>query len=314
MSKIIVAGAGAFGTALAIAIERPLVLTARNMDQIIATRRSPRLPDVVLPGRLTLDPKPTIGADDILLLAIPMQAMSGYLDTLKGTPKAAIACCKGIELATARGPTDVMAEKLDCPSAILTGPSFATDISQGKPTALTLACADPGMGATLQQALSSDTLRMYLADDPIGAELGGALKNVIAIACGICMGAGLGESARAALMTRGMAETNRLALALGARPETLQGLAGFGDLALTCTSAQSRNYSFGFALGANQTPPEGKTVEGRATAQATLALADKHGIDMPITKVVAGIVADKLTLSEALDALLSRPLKSEQEN
>ena len=311
MSRIIVAGAGAFGTALAIAIERPVTLTARNMDQIIATRRSPRLPDVALPDRLTLDPKPIVNPDDILLLAIPMQAMSGYLEVLEGTPKAAIACCKGIELASARGPTDVMAEALDCPSAILTGPSFATDISQGKPTALTLACKDPRTGGALQNALSSDTLRLYLSDDPIGAELGGALKNVIAIACGICMGAGLGESARAALMTRGMAETNRLALSLGAKPETLQGLAGFGDLALTCTSAQSRNYSFGYALGAKKPPPEGKTVEGRATAQATLALAAKHGIDMPITKVVAGIVSKQITLPQALDALLSRPLKSE---
>ena len=314
MSRIIVAGAGAFGTALALAIERPLTLTARNMGDMIATRRSPRLPDVELPDHIALDPAPRIGPDDILLLAIPMQALSGYLEGLVGTPKAAIACCKGIELDTARGPTDVLAGALDCPSAILTGPSFATDISQGKPTALTLACADPEMGAALQQALSSDTLRLYLSDDPTGAELGGALKNVIAIACGICMGAGLGESARAALMTRGMAETNRLALKLGASPETLQGLAGFGDLALTCTSPQSRNYSFGFALGAGTTPPEGKTVEGRATAQATLKLAAKHGVDMPVTNVVAGLVSGQITMPQALDALLSRPLKSEQED
>lgn len=311
MTKIIVAGAGAFGTALAMAIERPVTLTARNMDDIIATRRSPRLPEVTLPDRITFDPAPQITADDILILAIPMQALSGYLDGLQGTPKAALACCKGIELETARGPSDVMAEKLDCPNAILTGPSFASDISTGKPTALALASQNMQMGVFLQESLSSDTLRLYLSDDPIGAELGGALKNVIAIACGICMGAGLGESARAALMTRGMAETNRLALKLGAKPETLQGLAGFGDLALTCTSAQSRNYSFGHALGAGKAPPEGKTVEGRATAQATLALAEKHGIDMPVTQVVAGIVAGKITLPQALEALLSRPLTSE---
>lgn len=311
MSKIIVAGAGAFGTALAMAIERPVTLTARNMDQIIATRRSARLPDVVLPDRITLNPDPQITNEDMLLLAIPMQALSGYLGQLNGTPKAAVACCKGIELATARGPSDVIAEHLDCPSAILTGPSFANDISAGKPTALVLACRNLQMGAFLQESLSSDTLRLYLSGDPTGAELGGALKNVIAIACGICMGAGLGESARAALMTRGMAETNRLALKLGAKPETLQGLAGFGDLALTCTSAQSRNYSFGFALGAGTPPAEGKTVEGRATAQATLDLAAKHGIDMPVAQVVAGIVAQKITLPQALEALLSRPLTSE---
>ncbi len=205
----------------------------------------------------------------------------------------------------------MLKETLGAPTAVLTGPSFATDISEGKPTALTLACEDGGLGSELQTALTSDTLRLYLSDDPTGAELGGALKNVIAIACGVCMGAGLGESARAALMTRGMAETVRLALKMGAKPETLNGLSGFGDLALTCTSAQSRNYSFGFALGAGQTPPEGKTVEGRATAQATLDVAKNFGVDMPITRVVAGLTAQDLTVPQALSQLLSRPLTSE---
>jgi glycerol-3-phosphate dehydrogenase (NAD(P)+) len=311
MSKIIVAGAGAFGTALALALERPVTLTGRNMDEIIATRRSPRLPDVLLPERMTLTATPDVGPEDILLVAIPMQGMDSYLAGLGAVPRAAIACCKGIELKTTRGPSAVIRDRLGCASAVLTGPSFASDISQGKPTALTLACEDLALGGELQALLSSDTLRLYLSDDPLGAELGGALKNVVAIACGICMGAGLGESARAALMTRGMAETHRLALKLGAKPETLYGLAGFGDLALTCTSAQSRNYAFGFALGAGETPAEGKTVEGRATAQATLDLARAHGLDMPITQVVAGIVGGKLTLAQALDALLSRPLTSE---
>lgn len=311
MSRIIIAGAGAFGTALAIALERPVTLTAREMTSIIATRRSPRLPECVLPDRITLDPTPVLGPEDILLLTIPMQALAGYLATLKGCPKVAIACCKGIELGSGRGPGDVIGQALDCPTAVLTGPSFASDISQGKPTALTLACTQLQLGAELQERLTSDTLRLYLSDDPVGAELGGALKNVIAIACGICMGAGLGESARAALMTRGMAETNRLALKLGAKPETLQGLAGFGDLALTCTSTQSRNFSFGFALGAGQPPAEGKTVEGRATARATLALAAQHDIDMPVTEVVAGLVSEEITLPQALSALLSRPLTSE---
>ena len=311
MSKIIVAGAGAFGTALALALERPVTLTGRNMEEAIATRRSPRLPDVLLPDRMTLTATPDVGPEDILLVAIPMQGMDGYLAGLKAVPRAAIACCKGIELKTTRGPSAVIKDRLGCPSAVLTGPSFASDISQGKPTALTLACEDLALGRELQALLSSDTLRLYLSDDPLGAELGGALKNVVAIACGICMGAGLGESARAALMTRGMAETHRLALKLGAKPETLYGLAGFGDLALTCTSTQSRNYAFGFALGAGEPPAEGKTVEGRATAQATLDLAKAHGLDMPITQVVAGIVGGTITLAQALDALLSRPLTSE---
>ncbi|MCY4179845.1 MAG: NAD(P)-dependent glycerol-3-phosphate dehydrogenase [Litoreibacter sp.] len=311
MSKIFIAGAGAFGTALALAIEKPLTLTARDMSSLVDSRISPKLPGVVLPHRISLEPAPEIGPDDVLLAVIPMQALARYLADKPFRPKASIACCKGIELETMRGPSAVLHEVLDCPTAVLTGPSFASDISQGKPTALTLACADETIGQELQEALTSDTLRLYLSDDPVGAELGGALKNVIAIACGICMGAGLGESARAALMTRGMAETTRLSLKLGAKPETLSGLSGFGDLALTCTSPQSRNFSFGFALGAGEAPEKGKTVEGRATAEATLQLARKHGIEMPITSVVASLISEKLTIQDALAQLLSRPLTSE---
>ena len=311
MNRVIVAGAGAFGTALSLAIDGPVTLTGRDLTAAMKTRTSPRPQGVKLPEHITLDPAPSIEHGDILLLAIPMQAMGDYLATLGATPKAAIACCKGIELSTGRGPSHVIKDALDCPTAVLTGPSFATDIATGKPTALTLACADATLGTELQARLSSETLRLYLSQDPTGAELGGALKNVIAIACGICMGAGLGESARAALMTRGMAETNRLAMKLGAQPETLSGLAGFGDLALTCTSTQSRNYSFGLALGAGDLPQGDKTVEGRATSQATLQLARKHGIDMPITEVVAGMVTGEMTLSEALKSLMRRPLTTE---
>lgn len=311
MTRIVIVGAGAFGTALALAFKTPLTLTGRNMSGLMDSRQSPRLPGTVLPARICLDPSPQVGPNDVLLAAIPMQAMADYLSDTGFQPKAAIACCKGIELETMRGPTAVLSDVLDCPTAVLTGPSFATDISQGKPTALTLACSDGALGKELQALLTSEILRLYLSDDPIGAELGGALKNVIAIACGICMGAGLGESARAALMTRGMAETTRLALKIGAKPETLNGLAGFGDLALTCTSPQSRNYSFGFALGAGQTPDAGKTVEGRTTAEATLKLARKQGVDMPVTKVVAGLIGHKLTVQDALAELLARPLGSE---
>lgn len=311
MSRVVVAGAGAFGTALALAIEGPVTLTGRDLSEAMKTRISPRLPGIALPDRIKLETAPAIGPQDILLLAIPMQAMAHYLGTLQTSPKAAIACCKGIELRTGRGPSHVIGDALDCPTAVLTGPSFAIDIATRKPTALTLASTDAALGAELQARLSSDTLRLYLSTDPIGAELGGALKNVIAIACGICMGAGLGESARAALMTRGMAETNRLAIELGAQPETLSGLAGFGDLALTCTSAQSRNYSFGHALGAGELPPGNKTVEGRATSQATLQLARKHGIEMPVTEVVAGMVTGEMALPDALKSLMRRPLTTE---
>jgi glycerol-3-phosphate dehydrogenase (NAD(P)+) len=218
-----------------------------------------------------------------------------------------------MDVATGLGPTGLIARSCpDTTSAILTGPSFARDIALGLPTALTLACGGEAVGAALQAALSTPTLRLYRSTDPVGAELGGALKNVIAIGCGAVMGAGLGESARAALMTRGFAEMNRLAPALGARPETLAGLSGFGDLALTCTSAQSRNYRYGESLGRGADFDPAITVEGAATARAVLARARALGIDMPVTAAVVALVAGELRVTEAMDMLLSRPLKEER--
>ncbi|WP_394197753.1 NAD(P)H-dependent glycerol-3-phosphate dehydrogenase [Litoreibacter albidus] len=312
MSKITVAGAGAFGSALAVALDmagREVTLVGRNVDAFRSSRDNPRLKGVPIPESITLATNLNVTRDDILLLAVPMQALSGYLEQTRPTPKAAVACSKGVDLASGRGPTAIIDDLLDAPSAILTGPSFAADIARGLPTALVIATRSD-TGADLQETLSTDTLRLYLSDDPIGAELGGALKNVIAIACGICIGAGLGESARAALMTRGMAEMLRMAVAMGAKPETLAGLAGFGDLALTCTSAQSRNFSFGLSLGGKGPAPTA-TTEGRHTARAIVKLAETKGVDMPIAKMVAGMVEGDLTLQQALSLLLSRPLTKE---
>jgi glycerol-3-phosphate dehydrogenase (NAD(P)+) len=182
------------------------------------------------------------------------------------------------------------------------------DIARGLPTALTLATTD---GAVLQELLSTQTLRIYRTDDVVGAELGGALKNVIAIAAGVVIGAGLGDSARAALMTRGYAEMVRLAETLGARPETLAGLSGLGDLVLTCTSPQSRNFRFGHALGAGESFDAKITVEGVSTARAVVKLAASRGLDMPVTAMVNALALGKIALNDAIGQLMSRPLKQE---
>jgi glycerol-3-phosphate dehydrogenase (NAD(P)+) len=314
MTKITVAGAGAFGTALALALDqdgREVTLMGRDMAEVSKTRISARLGDVEIPHSIELTQKLSVGREDILLLAVPMQSLAGFLHATTPAPMAAIACCKGIDLASMQGPTAIIAQELNCPAAVLTGPSFAKDIAAGLPTALTLATDDTKLGGALQEALSTESLRLYLSNDPIGAELGGALKNVIAIACGICMGAKLGESARAALMTRGFAEMQRLAVTLGAQAETLSGLSGFGDMALTCTSAGSRNYAYGFAMGAGETLPEDTTVEGKATAKAVVKLAKAKGTEMPIAKTVVDMLEGHATLDIALAQLLSRPLGKE---
>lgn len=313
MSRVVIAGAGAFGTALALALnhaKRDVTLVGRNVTAL-QTGENPRLPGLSLPADLTITDQLDVTPDDVLLLCIPMQQLAPYLEGRTLAPKAAIACCKGIDLKTGQGPTGLLqncdALQSTARIGILTGPSFAADIARGLPTALTLALSD---GEDIQKTLSTKTLRLYLTEDTTGAEIGGALKNVIAIACGICIGAGLGESARAALMTRGYAELTRLATTLGARPETLVGLSGLGDLALTCTSPQSRNFAFGHAIGARTALPDA-TTEGRATAQATVDLAAKHGLEMPIAKAVSDVIAERKTLQQVLSDLLSRPLTVE---
>ena len=313
-----VVGAGAFGTALAIALARDgrsVTLWARDIGDMAQTRRSPRLPDVTLPDEINITENMVdIAALETVLLAVPAQSLRDVL-TANAThldAKQLVACCKGIDLETLTGPVATIARTLpNAMPAILTGPSFAADIARGLPTALTLACADDTVGQNLQQQLSTGTLRIYRTTDTIGAELGGALKNVIAIACGVAIGASLGDSARAALMTRGFAEMQRLAQILGAEPQTLVGLSGLGDLALTCTSPLSRNYRYGLALGAGTAIDPAMTVEGAATSWAVTRLGRDQGIDLPVCAVVAALTRSEISVETALQNLLSRPLKEE---
>ncbi|WP_299814148.1 NAD(P)H-dependent glycerol-3-phosphate dehydrogenase [uncultured Jannaschia sp.] len=313
-----VAGAGAFGTALAVTLarsDREVRLWGRDaatMAEAARTRRLSRLPDVTLPEAV----RPTGAADDLaacdtLILAIPMQRLAEALDGLPRAPRHAVAACKGVDLVRLHGPTAILrAAWPETRTAILSGPSFAADIARGLPTALSLGCEDPEAGLALQAALSTPTLRLYRTTDVAGVELGGALKNVVAIACGAAIGAGLGESARAALMTRGMAEIMRLAEAMGARRDTLMGLSGLGDLALTCASPASRNFALGLALGRGTAPPEA-TTEGAATATAALHLARPRGIDLPVTRAVDDLVAGRANVEDAMRSLLDRELKDE---
>jgi glycerol-3-phosphate dehydrogenase (NAD(P)+) len=318
---VAIAGAGAFGTALAVALAkngREVTLWARDADAVRTLqkdRMNPRLPGVQLPDYIVISASiDTVYAARIVLLAVPAQALRGFAtDHRSGlSGKMLVACCKGIDLGTLAGPTEIITSEIPTAiPALLTGPSFAADIARGLPTALTIACRNDPAGVSLQEALSTPTLRLYRTTDTTGAELGGALKNVIAIACGACIGAGLGDSARAALMTRGFAEMQRLAMRLGAEPDTLTGLSGFGDLVLTCTSALSRNYSFGLSIGRRESFDRIVTVEGVATSKAVSVLARKLGIDLPITAVVAALCDGNLTISQAMNTLLNRPLKEE---
>lgn len=316
---IAVLGAGAFGTALAIALSkagRDVTLWARDPRDMAKRRENrARLPGIALPEGLAVTGDLALAARaQTLLLAVPMQALAGYAaenaQMLDG--KALVACCKGVDLASGQGPAEILSSA--CPRArvaVLSGPGFAVDIARGLPTALTLAC-NAG-GAPLQKVLSTETLRIYRSRDVVGVELGGALKNVIAIAAGLVIGAGLGESARAALLTRGFAEMNRFAVAQGAAVETLAGLSGLGDLVLTATSEKSRNYAFGLGLGRGgpAAPPSGTTVEGLATARAVAARARAMAIEMPITNMVVAVLEGQKTIEQAREALLARPLKEE---
>jgi len=316
--KIAVAGAGAFGTGLAIALAAngPITLWARDPAQMQLTRENrARLPGFRLPDPVVVTSNINqLFAADAVLLTIPTQKLGVWLrehaKNLAG--KHLIACCKGIDQTTLRGPVALIEALVpNAKAAMLTGPSFAADIAAHLPTALTIACAKSEDGAYLQSILSTPTLRLYRSHDVIGAELGGALKNVIAIACGVCMGAGFGESARAAVITRGFAEMRRIGATLGANPETLTGLSGFGDLALTCTSEASRNYQFGLSIGTAQDFNTSITVEGAATAVSVSNLAKKHDLDLPICSVVAALSKGTITPDVAVATLLSRPLRKE---
>ena len=319
MSGIAILGAGAFGTALAVTLAREgrdVWLWTRDPAHAEDMQRTrvnlARLPRADLPPsvRVTSD---LSGIDaDCVLLAVPAQALGGFLAdhgaALDG--RTLVSCGKGIDRETGLRPSELIARA--CPRArvaALTGPSFAEDIAAGLPTALTLSVAEDG--AALQERLSTGGLRLYLTHDIVGAELGGALKNVIALAAGITIGAGLGESARAAVVTRGFAEITRFAVSEGAAPETLAGLSGLGDLLLTATSPKSRNYAAGLAIGAGRPTARGVTIEGLATAEAVTAIAAARGIDMPLSATIAAVTHRRMTVAEAVDQLMSRPLRKE---
>lgn len=321
-ASVAVVGAGAWGTTLANATARAgraVVLLARDARHIAASRQSPRLPGVTLDAaiRISAEARDAAGAG-VVLLAVPAQALRTALQPLAdvlGDGTVVVACAKGIERGSHRFMTEVIAEEAPRTiPAILSGPSFADDVARGLPTAVTLAAAREEVAAALCQALGSPTFRPYHTTDVRGVEIGGAAKNVLAIAAGIVAGRSLGASALAALTTRGFAELLRFGRACGAQIETLSGLSGLGDLILTCSSPQSRNFSFGVALGQGEgaaTASHGKLAEGAFTAQVLLDIARARGIDMPITAAVAAILGGRIDVDGAIQTLLARPFKAE---
>ncbi len=319
--RIAVVGAGAWGTALANVIARAgrtVLLAARHRaaaDLLAKRRESPRLPGLQIDARVEIAPVgPELARYDAILLAVPSQetrAAAGAIAPAlrRGTP--VIACAKGIERGTHRFMTEVIAEAAPAAlPAILSGPSFAADVARGLPAAVTLAASDEAVAEALARALGSATLRPYHSTDVRGVEIGGAAKNVLAIAAGIVAGRGLGASADAALVTRGFAELFRFGRAFGARPETLTGLSGLGDVILSCSSAQSRNYSYGMAVGRGD-PAQAVLAEGIFTAPVLLEMAKEKGVDMPIASAVADILAGRTSVDAAVEALLTRPFRAE---
>lgn len=323
--KISVIGAGAWGTALAQVIaskSQPVTLWARSETLAQAINAAHENTDYLAGIALG----PSLHAthslydalkNDILLMVTPAQAMRSVLEEMKPHIRpdhALVLCSKGIEISSGKMMADVTAEILpQTPCAILTGPNFADEIARGDPAATTLACADPVLGPILQDAIASPSFRPYLTEDMVGAQIAGALKNVIAIACGIARGMGLGESTRASLITRGMAEITRLGCAMGAKRETFTGLCGFGDMILTCSSEKSRNFSLGYALGKGQSLQdilgERKTVtEGVYTATAAASLSAQYNVTMPITSAVNDILNHNKNISTATQEMLNRPL------
>jgi glycerol-3-phosphate dehydrogenase (NAD(P)+) len=324
--RIAVLGAGAWGTALANTLARggrAVTLWTRDQasaDALAFTRHSPRLPHIKLDDGIVVTPAlADIAAADAVLLAVPAQALrvvATGLAPLLPADTPVVATAKGIERGTHRFMTEVIAEAMpQALPAILSGPSFAADVAAGLPTAVTLAAHDEAVAAALAAACGSPTFRPYHSTDVRGVEIGGAAKNVLAIAAGIVTGRKLGASAAAALTTRGFAELMRFGRAFGARPETLTGLSGLGDLILTCSSPQSRNFSLGVALGQGRAPePEGGTAqlaEGAFTASVLVDMAKERGIDMPIAIAVAAVLERRLSIDDAIESLLTRPLKGE---
>ncbi len=320
MSEVAVIGAGAWGTALAIQADRAgnaVTLWARDPARardIALVRENPRLPGARLRDaiRVTSDMP---GAVDAILLTVPMQHLRAVAGFVPPGCAPLVACAKGVERGTLHLPLEVLgALHPGRPAAVLTGPNFAHEIAAGKPAATVVAATDPALRARLAGLLGTPAFRIYGNDDPIGAQIGGAAKNVIAIAAGAVIGAGLGENARAGLITRGLAELGRLAVALGGRAETVMGLSGLGDLLLTCTGTSSRNFSLGLALGRGEAldavlAARSGVTEGVATAPALVARAGQT--ELPICRAAADLLAGHLALAGAIRALLARPRRDE---
>jgi glycerol-3-phosphate dehydrogenase (NAD(P)+) len=321
-----VVGGGAWGSALAIAAARAgrqVTLwehAAANAEQLEKIRESLFLPGVRLDDTIAITRESSAAAGaDALLLVVPAQAMRPVVTALApviaaGTPL--VVCAKGIEAGTRAFMSDIIAECAPkAVAAILSGPSFAADVARGLPTAVTLAARDESIAAALAQALGSATFRPYHSTDLRGAEIGGAAKNVLAIGAGIVAGRELGASATAAMITRGFAELVRFGRAYGARQETLTGLSGLGDLVLTCSTAQSRNFSFGHALGKGQTPDQvragAKLSEGAFTAPVLVDMARAKSVEMPICAAVAAILDGRMSVGDAIEGLLTRPFRAE---
>lgn len=328
MKRAGVIGGGAWGAALAQVCARAgleTVLWAREPEVVEGVNARHEnglfLPGVTLDGavRATGD-FVDLARSDLVLAVAPAQHLRATLTAFAphappGLP--VLLCAKGVEQGTLKLMSEVLSETIpDAAAAVLSGPSFAGEVARGLPTAVTLACADEALGWRLAEAIATPSFRPYLATDLIGAEAGGAVKNVLAIACGIVEGRGLGRSAHAALITRGFSELTRLAVALGGEAETVAGLCGLGDLVLTCSSPQSRNMSVGLALGGGQTLEQalaGKlsVAEGVASAPAVRDLARKLGVETPICESVAAILAGEVGVDDAIRGLLSRPLREE---
>ncbi len=329
MKRLVVIGAGAWGTALAIVAQRAgtgAILWARDPEVAAAINERHQNP-YYLPG-VALDPAIAATADiesavataDAALLAVPAQFLRGVLGALRGRVRPGLPvlhCAKGIEIGTLATMSQIGAELLPgSPYAVLSGPSFAAEVASGLPTAVTIASADTAVAKLFMAALGGNRFRPYLSPDPVGAEIGGAVKNVLAIACGIVVGRGLGDNARAALITRGLAEMVRLGLAQGAQAETFRGLSGLGDLVLTCGAGQSRNHALGLALGHGHSLKAAlagrrSVVEGVATAAAAAELAARLGIEMPISEAVDAVLHRGVAIDEMTDRLLRRPYRSE---
>jgi glycerol-3-phosphate dehydrogenase (NAD(P)+) len=329
IDRIGILGAGAWGTALAVVAARAgrhVVLQAHdpNVARAIGGERvnTKYLPGVAIDPRIhvTSEPSEAIEAADAVLLAVPAQHLRAVLRRCAtawrpGLP--AVICAKGLEGGTCALMSDVVEQTLpEAPVCVLSGPSFAVEVARELPTAVTLACGDARLRASLPAALGTPRFRIYSSDDVVGAQLGGAIKNVLAIACGIVEGKRLGDNARAALITRGLAEMARFAAALHARPETLTGLTGLGDLVLTCNAMQSRNFSLGVALGRGRALGEIlaeriTVAEGVHTAAVAVEMARRAGIEMPICAAVDAVLNHAADLDETIAGLLARPQKAE---